>query len=130
MSRTALTASIPAIIQHQGRHVSVSIGESETLFARFLSGDDDAFVLLYREHHVRLHTYCLKILGVRAQADDITQEIWERVVRMRNDPPSLRNPAAFLVRMARNLCLDSMKSRRRLLPFDSLPESLHPVDMP
>jgi RNA polymerase sigma-70 factor, ECF subfamily len=126
----ARSVSFRAIIQHQGRPVSVSSDHSETLFEQFLSGDDEAFILLYREHHVRLHTYCLKILGVAAQADDITQEIWERVIRMRSDPPRLRNPAAFLVRMARNLCLDSLKSRRRHFALDLLPESSHPTVVP
>lgn len=104
--------------------------QPDSVFERFLAGDDEAFVLLYREHHHRLHTYCLKITGVQAQADDIMQEIWERVIRMRSAPPALRNPAAFLVRMARNLCLDSLKARRRLLPLASLPEAAHPAELP
>lgn len=130
MTRLVQAASFPLLMRHEGRHTAVSQSDGVALFERFLSGDDDAFVLLYREHHVRLHTYCLKILGAPAQADDMTQEIWERVIRMRGDRPRIRNVAAFLVRMARNLCLDHLKSQRRLSPLDLLPESSHPVELP
>ena len=101
------------------------IHEDAALFERFLRGEDEAFVALFRRHNRRLFTYAMKILGSREQAEDITQELWERVIQLRSAPQQVHNPAGFFVRMARNLCLDHLKRGRRTVPLDDETESAH-----
>jgi RNA polymerase sigma-70 factor (ECF subfamily) len=96
------------------------------LFERHLAGDDGALVELFNAHNNRLYVYCLKLVGSAAAAEDITQEVWERIVRMRLDAPSLRNPAGFFIRMARNLSLNVIRDRRKLSSLDEVGEAALP----
>jgi RNA polymerase sigma-70 factor (ECF subfamily) len=102
-------------------------GDDEALYDRFLAGDNDACITLFNRHNQRLFTYCHKLVGDSAQAQDLSQEVWERLIELRSSGRPLQNPVGFLVRMARNLCLDHLKSRRRLVPLENLSESSHPA---
>jgi RNA polymerase sigma-70 factor (ECF subfamily) len=101
------------------------IHEDAALFERFLNGEDEAFVALFKRHNRRLFTYAAKILGSHEQAEDITQELWERVIQIRSSPQQIHNPAGFFVRMARNLCLDHLKRGRRTIRLDDADDSPH-----
>lgn len=100
------------------------------LFERHLAGDDAALVALFDAHNHRLYAYCLKLVGRPALAEDITQELWEKVVRMRLDPSTIRNPGGFLVRIARNLSLNAIRDGRRLASLDDVGDAAHPVTSP
>lgn len=85
-------------------------GESEeALLAAHLRGDDRAFTLLYERHNERLYLYCARMLGDAARAEDVTQELWERIVRLRARPVRIDRPLGFLLTIARNLCLNTIK---------------------
>ena len=84
--------------------------EMRALFEKFLAGDDATFAELYREMNPRLSAYCHKLSP--SHADDLMQELWERVIAMRF-PSSARgggreveSPLAFLFRMLKNLAID------------------------
>jgi RNA polymerase sigma-70 factor (ECF subfamily) len=97
------------------------------LFARFMEGDDGAFMELFDRHTHKLYMYCLKFVGDRGRAEDLVQDIWEKVIRMRGDGRDpIDNPVGFLVRMARNLCLNSIRDTRAIASLDDLPEGEHP----
>lgn len=104
--------------------------EDASLFASFLAGDDTAAIRIFRKYNHRLFIYCTKMTGSSEQAEDLTQEIWERVIRMRSDPPTVLNPTAFLLRAARNACINAIRSRRHLLPLTELDEGSHPAYHP
>jgi RNA polymerase sigma-70 factor (ECF subfamily) len=101
--------------------------DDEALYERFIAGDNDACVVLFKRHNQRLFTYCLKLVGDPPQAEDLAQEVWGRLIEFRSSGRPLHNPIGFLVRMARNLCLDYLKSRRKLMALDGLNESSHPT---
>lgn len=71
-----------------------------------------------------LLTYCTKMVENRAAAEDMAQEAWIRFIdlRSRSREDLVHNPVGFLMRIARNLCLDYRKSRKRLLPLESREE--------
>jgi RNA polymerase sigma-70 factor (ECF subfamily) len=100
------------------------------LYRRHLDGDDAAFSELFNRHNHRLYVYCLKLVGDADTAEDITQELWERVIRLRLEGKDVHNPGGFFVRMARNLSLNHLRSRKRLSALDDLPESAGPIDVP
>lgn len=99
--------------------------DTET-FARFLEGDDAAFVQFYDRYDRRLRLYCLKVVGDMQQAEDLTQELWERIIKMRTSPIEILEPARYLMRMARNICLKHLQRRRAISSLDDLNESEHP----
>lgn len=106
---------------------SIQEGDDEALYRRFIEGDDAACVILYRRHNQRLFMFCVRMVGDRAQAQDLAQESWERLIELRTTARPLENPIGFLMRMARNLCLDYLRSRRRMLSLDTVHESEHPA---
>lgn len=104
-----------------------SPSEDRALFERFLGGDDDAFVELMGRHAPRLYLYAAKILGDRAQARDLMQDVWERIIRFRSEgKPAPESPLGLLIRITRNLCLNHNRSRKNHLPLEEVPEWRQP----
>jgi RNA polymerase sigma factor (sigma-70 family) len=101
------------------------------LFVRFLDGDDTAFMELFDRHTHRLYMYCLKFIGDRRQTEDLVQDLWERVIRLRSEQrEGLDNPVGFLIRMARNLCLNHIRDRKQISSLQDIPEWEHPATIP
>lgn len=99
-------------------------GRDAQLLERFIAGDDAAFVELFDAHNHRLYLYCVNIVKDAQAAEDITQEMWERVLRLRVEPKAIRNPAGFFVTIARNLSLNHVRDRRKLDALDGEHEHL------
>jgi len=100
----------------------------ESLFDRFLSGDDRALVELFDRHNHRLYLYCLQFVHDPQRAEDITQEMWEKIIRLRAEGRATsQNPVGLLVTIARNLCLDDIRKQRYHSPLEDLPETSHPT---
>jgi len=84
----------------------------EALRERLLRGDVGAFDALYDRHARPLHGFIRRMLGDAHEAEDVLHEAFLAMLR---EPPdaavvSLR---AWLYRVARNLCLNRIRSRRR-----------------
>ncbi len=92
-----------------------------SLFQVFLAGDDAAFAELYREVNPRLMAYCHKLAP--GQAEDLMQELWERVIGMRSQagstaPREVASPLAFLFRMVKNLAIDEYRKLKDEVSLD------------
>lgn len=59
-------------------------------------------------HARRLRALAYRMLGSRADAEDIVQEAWLRWAEV--DEATVDNPAAYLSRLVTNLCLDRLRS--------------------
>ncbi|MEO5931644.1 MAG: RNA polymerase sigma factor [Candidatus Kapaibacterium sp.] len=129
MSQYSLTALRPIDPTSENtEHAHSPAGGDMLLLERFQNGEDAAFVELFDRHHQRLFIYCLKMVGEREQAEDLTQELWERVLRLRASPQKILNPVGFFLKIARNLSINHLKARRHHVPLTSLPEGLHPAE--
>lgn len=96
------------------------------LMRRHLDGDDTAFISLFTTMNHRLYLYALKLLGNEEQAEDLTQELWEKVIHLRGrQHEPVHNAIAFLVRMSRNLCYNHIKMRNRTSPLTELEVERH-----
>ncbi|MDR1337034.1 MAG: RNA polymerase sigma factor [Tannerella sp.] len=60
----------------------------------------------------RLLIYARRLLGDVAEAEDIVQEVYMKLWRMRGELPSCDSIKALSVHITRNLCLNRMKQRR------------------
>jgi RNA polymerase sigma-70 factor (ECF subfamily) len=123
---------LTSIIAEQGHVQEPNRARSEPSpdvahFARFLAGDDAAFMQLFDRHTHRLYLYCLKFLGDREAAEDIVQDLWERVIKLRSAPREAPdNVLAFLYRIARNLCLNFRRDSKQHASLEGLGEHDHP----
>jgi RNA polymerase sigma-70 factor (ECF subfamily) len=100
-------------------------GDAE-LFARFLEGNDQAFALFLERHNRRLYAFCIKMLSDPEAAQDVMQEVWERVIRLRATGEKVGNPLGLLMRIVRNLSLNHLRDERPHLSLDDLTEAHHP----
>lgn len=101
--------------------------EDSILFARFREGDDRSFLELFRRHNGRILLYCLKIVGDHPAAEDLTQEMWERVIGLRHETVEVRNPVGLFVRIARNLCIDHLRRKGRVIATPDIDEMATPM---
>lgn len=69
---------------------------------RLARGDADAFAELYDACADRLHHYLTDRLGSRDEADDVLQETFVRLVRVRQRLKGIDNLTAYLFTVARN----------------------------
>ncbi len=84
-----------------------------------------AFAELYNRHSSMLHAYCFRIVGNEEVAEDIFQESFIKFYqKVSNEFPNSNIPG-FLVKIARNLCLNYKRDRRPTVPIDDLDFLLH-----
>ena len=70
---------------------------------------------LFERHRDRLFARAYRMLGIRADAEDIVQEAfvrWHQAHRA-GGAEEIRQPGAFLTRVVTHLCIDELKSARR-----------------
>ena len=71
---------------------------------------EEALELFVRRHENRLYRTALAILGHRAEAEDVVQEVFLKFIEKR---PSFQSPdheKAWLIRVAVNLCKNRLRS--------------------
>lgn len=107
------------------RSLPPAVADAE-LFSRFLTGDNAAFTEFFDRYDHRLRLYCTKVVGSIEIAEDLTQELWERIVKMRLAPIEIAEPAHYLMKMARNICLKHLQRRRNHASLEGLREMEHP----
>lgn len=87
--------------------------EDDLLVARAIAGDGSAWAALVERHATALMGCAWRMLGDRAEAEDVTQETFLRLLakadRWRPGGATLR---AWLYRVAVNLCVDRLRARR------------------
>ena len=85
----------------------------------------DTTTTLFEPHRPHLLTLAYRMLGSRAEAEDVVQDTW---LRQRDiDLHAISHVRAYLSRIATNLCLDRMqtaRARRELYVGSWLPEPL------
>lgn len=93
-----------------------SRSDAELLFA-YRKGNVAALDELVARYQGQLHGYLHAMTGSAADADDLFQETWLRVVR---NPGSFRggNFPAWLWRITRNLMIDRLRRRKPVVSLD------------
>ncbi len=89
--------------------------DDDALMRRVAARDGEAFRLLIERHADRPHRVAWRMLGDATEAEDVAQEavlrLWQNAGTWRGEGPGV---AAWLTRVATNLCLDRLRKRARL----------------
>ena len=94
--------------------------DAATALARAITGDEAAFVVLYRSLQPRILRYAASLVG--ADAEDVASETWLQVARdVRGFSGDIEGFRAWVARIARNRAMDQLRSRaRRPVVLDDL----------
>jgi RNA polymerase sigma-70 factor, ECF subfamily len=76
-------------------------------------GDEAAFETLVVRYQARVIRFCYRYVRDLQLAEDIAQEVFLRIFRYAPQFEPRASFAAFLFRVATNLCLDTLKIRKR-----------------
>ncbi|WP_210200154.1 sigma-70 family RNA polymerase sigma factor [Rhizobium sp. TH135] len=95
--------------------------EDACLLEAFAAGDQRAAQKLIERLSPRVLSQALRLLGTRAEAEDITQEAMLRLWRAAPTWQARAKVSTWLYRVTANLCLDRLRGRRNSVPFDAVP---------
>ncbi|MFZ1731833.1 MAG: RNA polymerase sigma factor [Bacteroidota bacterium] len=91
------------------------------LFYR-LSGEKEkaeaAFTELYARYGGRVFAYCLRFIGQRDEAQDVYQETFIRFYESAQKDREMTNVPGYLLKIARNLCLNSKRNKKQTVEFE------------
>ena len=102
----------------------------EDLIQSFYNGDREALRVLFERHKDGVFNFALRMLANRADAEDITHEVFTRLCDNHGKYTPSARFKTWLFTIARNACLDKIRSRRKWgsLWFKS-PENHQDVEM-
>jgi RNA polymerase sigma-70 factor (ECF subfamily) len=92
----------------------------EMLMVRFQRGERKAFVELVRRHNRAIYNFVLRQLRLPSVAEDVTQDVFMRLVQNAADFKHEARFSTWLYTIARNLCIDQLRklSHRRHASLD------------
>jgi RNA polymerase sigma-70 factor (ECF subfamily) len=97
----------------------------EMLMVKYQRGDTRAFCELVSRHNARVYNFILRFLRDPLSAEDLTQEVFYRVVKYAADFKHESRFPTWLYTIARNLCVDHIRKQkyRRHASLDEQPAS-------
>lgn len=97
----------------------------ESLLARMIAGDEEAFTLLYRRRQPAIYRFALRVGGNAAVAEDVAQEVFMALIRDAGRFDAARGTlAGFLHGIARNHLRKRWEQDQRVVPLANDPDSL------
>jgi RNA polymerase sigma-70 factor (ECF subfamily) len=87
------------------------------LLARFAQGDLEAFETLFRQFQGEVYGWIMRMVRDPFAAEDLTLETFWRIYRARCRFDPRRSFGAWARRIASNVAIDHLKSRRRAPPL-------------
>jgi RNA polymerase sigma-70 factor, ECF subfamily len=90
-----------------------STRRDEELVSATQQGDGTALAALYDRYGALVYGLALRIVGVRAEAEDLTQEVFLHLSREPGFDPGRGSLAAYLIIVTRSRAVDRLRSRRR-----------------
>src|SRR5262245_4247017 len=89
-------------------------GSSVGLLGAIARGDRDAFARFYDLYASLVHTFAVRILRERTEAEEVVQDVFVQVWRQAAGYSRDRGtPEAWLITLARSRGIDKLRSRRR-----------------
>lgn len=77
-----------------------------------------AFGELYDRYSSRVFAYCRRFLGNKEEAQDVFQETFVRLYQSAQKDRNMTNVPAFILTIARNLCVNAKKREKHDLSFE------------
>lgn len=103
--------------------------ELATLLERCRAGNELAWEALVRRYQGRVYGLALHYLGDPEEARDVAQEIFVRIFRKLDDCTDEARFVPWMLRIARNACIDHIRRRKARPPARDVPaEDMHDLE--
>lgn len=102
----ALVSARPVARRRAGRVPVEHAISDEELMEQFGGGDTSAFEALLRRHQRPVLNFIFRYVGNRAVAEDLTQDVFFRIIRRAQSYKREAKFTTWLYTIARNLCVD------------------------
>ena len=87
-------------------------------------GDIDQLRHLFQRHHVRLYNYFVGMTNNRVASEDLTQEVFLRILRFRRTFKGNGTFTAWMFRIARNVGMDYFRKQKATDRLDDVQHEL------
>ena len=87
------------------------------------TGDEKAFEELYTELKTPIFTVIFRITWNEDISEDILQETFFKLFTSPINPSSIKNPRAYIFKMARNLSIDHIRTNPQDISLDEISET-------
>ena len=104
----------------------------DELMLKIASGDRRAMSVLFERHSSLVLGYAQRLLGRVEKAEDISQDVWVRVVKAAKSYQGQGQFLAWVKTLTRNACFNEMRQQKRWEPkeeIEALAESLTESDL-
>jgi RNA polymerase sigma factor (sigma-70 family) len=98
------------------------------LWNRFLTGDDEAFGLLYTTYVNRLYDYGLHFASDSEQVKDCVQDLFVKLYENRKRLQAVENVRTYLYHSLKNMLFNALKKEAGYCPIDAVEPVFH-VDL-
>ena len=102
-----------------------------TIVDAIRGGDPDAFRALYQLHFRRIHNFAVRRLGDAAEAEDVTQEVFEAVYSCIGRFEGKSDLVVWIYGITRNILNNRLRRRGgvRLISLEDVPPEAAPLDL-
>jgi RNA polymerase sigma-70 factor (ECF subfamily) len=106
--------------ERRGKTVQAAVYEKQA------TRPPDALEALFREHHGAVYRAAYRVTGDAADAEDVLQTVFTRLLRREEQPDLSESAGSYLHRAAVNAALDLIRARKRArtVDLDGVSESL------
>lgn len=94
----------------------------DNLMLAVSQGQLSSMGMLFERYHVRLYQYFLRLIGNGDLAEDLTQEVFYRILKYRSSYKSSTPFRLWIFRIARNVANDHFAKKGELVSQDTVPE--------
>jgi RNA polymerase sigma-70 factor, ECF subfamily len=97
------------------------IDDHDAVLCAIATGDTGALERLYRERRVAVFAVAVSVVRDRALAEDVLHDTFVRVCEKAHTYRPATRPRAWVLEIARNLAIDSVRRRARQRPLEEVP---------
>jgi RNA polymerase sigma-70 factor (ECF subfamily) len=101
----------------------MAVPEDEIIMQRVKEGNLSEMSVLFERYNVRLYNYFLKLTRNKLVSQDLTQNLFYRMIRYRNSYKNEYSVKSWMYQMARNLHIDFCKEEKRSEELFSVAEN-------
>lgn len=87
----------------------------QELWLGYNSGDTSAFEELFHRHKGRIFNFALRLTGIRADAEDVTSEVFAQLFNKKFQDDGRAKLSTWLFTVARNACLSRLRSAKHMV---------------